>query len=295
MVECLKRLKIGEVKKAVMKNFTTYKVGGKVLALVYPNDIKSLRKLIKYLESNKIKYKVIGNGSNLIFSDKGYNGVIIKLSCFKEYKSKGNLFTVGAGYNLIGFSLKVSNLGYKGLEFVTGIPGTIGGAVFTNAGAYNEDISKHLVSIKVLTPEFKIKTLKNKDLNFSYRNSFLKENPKYICLNATFKLNRGNKEEILNLIEDRRKRRILSQPLEYPSAGSVFRNPNGLYAGKLIEDLGYKGKYINEAYVSEKHANFIINKGNAKSVDIKRLICTIKKDVRKKYKIDLILEQEIVN
>ena len=185
-------------------------------------------------------------------------------------------------------------MGYTGLEFATGIPGSVGGAVYMNAGAYKSDIGYVLKSAKVITPDLKIKELTNYDLDFHYRTSFLQKNPGYICISATFILSKGNADEIMQLIEDRRKRRLESQPLEYPSAGSVFRNPEGDYAGRLIEEIGFKGKKIGGAMVSEKHANFIINYDNATGRDIVELIETIKKEIKEKYNIDLKVEQEIV-
>ena len=180
------------------------------------------------------------------------------------------------------------------MEFATGIPGTVGGAIFNNAGAYKSDMGYIVESIMVLTPNLEIKKMYNKELKFHYRTSFLKENPGYICLSANIVLKHGKKEEILNVIEDRKQRRFMTQPLEYPSAGSVFRNPEGNYAGKLIEDIGYKGKRLGGAKVSEKHANFIINENNATGKDIVKLIDEIKTKVNEQYNIDLILEQEIV-
>ena len=149
-------------------------------------------------------------------------------------------------------------------------------------------------SLKVLTPSLEIKIMENKELDYHYRTSFFEKNPEYIILEANIQLKKGNKQEILEIVEDRKKRRISSQPLEYPSAGSVFRNPTNNYAGKLIEDIGYKGKQKNDAMVSEKHANFIINKGNASGRDIIELINEIKEKVKQTYDIDLYLEQEIV-
>ena len=176
----------------------------------------------------------------------------------------------------------------------TGIPGTIGGAIFMNAGAYNSDMGYITKSIKVLTPDLKVKTMYNHELQFHYRTSFLKTHPNYICLEAKIALKKGKKEAIMALIDERKKRRLASQPLEFPSAGSVFRNPPDNFAGKLIEDLGYKGKGIGKAQVSPKHANFIVNTGGAKGEDIKKLIRQIQKDVKEEYNIDLILEQEFV-
>ena len=296
MIEALKKLKIGKIiKNPKMSEYTTYKVGGKALAVVYPDNTDKLIKLLDYLHKEKIKYKILGNGSNLIFSDDTYEGVIIKLDEFNNLEIKNNIVTVGAGYNLIKLSLKVARLGLAGLEFASGIPGTVGGAVYMNAGAYKSDMGYVVREVKVLTPDLKIKTLYNKDMNFHYRSSFLQENPGFICLEAKIVLRKGDPDAILEVIKERKQRRIITQPLEYPSAGSVFRNPSNDFAGRLIEELGYKGKHIGGAYVSEKHANFIINKDNAKASDIRKLITEIKEKVKEKYNIDLIVEQEFVD
>lgn len=293
LVKDLKKLKCGKVETIMLKNYTTYKVGGKAIMIV-PEDTKKLIKVIKYLNDNKIQFKILGNGSNLIFGSDGYDGVIIKLSEFKNLKISGTTVTVGAGYNLIRLSNKMCNLGLVGLDFATGIPGMVGGAVYMNAGAYKSDMGYVVKSIKVLTPTLEVKTMYNCELDFHYRTSFLQKNKGYICLEATIQLRRGDRTLILEVIKDRKKRRLESQPLEYPSAGSVFRNPEGDYAGRLIEEIGYKGKSIGGAKVSEKHANFIINTGNATGEDIKKLIAEIKNKVKEKYNIDLKVEQEIV-
>lgn len=295
MIEKIKKLKIGKIiENPIMKKYTTYKVGGEALAIVYPDDVNSLIKLLKYLNENNIKYKVLGNGSNVIFKDELYDGIIINLSKLDKFEVNDTVITVGAGYNLTKLSLKVARLGLTGLEFASGIPGTVGGAVYMNAGAYKSDMGYVVSEVKVLTPELEIKTIYNRDMNFHYRTSFLKQNSGYICLEAKIVLKKGNKDEILALLEDRKQRRLMSQPLEYPSAGSVFRNPNNDFAGRLIEEIGYKGKNVGGAYVSEKHANFIVNKDNATANDIKTLINEIKEKVKEKYDIELILEQEIV-
>ena len=295
MIEKIKKLKVGKViVNPKMSNYTTYKVGGNALAIVYPNNISNLIKLIKFLKENQIKFKILGNGSNLIFNDEGYDGVLIKLSEFDKLEINDTIVNVGAGYNLTKLSLKTARMGLSGLEFAAGIPGTIGGAVFMNAGAYKMDMGYIVSEIKVLTPDFLIKTLYNRDLNFHYRSSFLQENIDYICLEAQLILKKGNVNNIMEIIADRKQRRLLTQPLEYPSAGSVFRNPENDYAGRLIEELGYKGKNIGGAYVSEKHANFIINKNNATASDVKNLIYEIKKQVKDVYGIELKIEQEFV-
>ncbi len=296
MIEKLKKLKVGKVvNNPKMSDYTTYKVGGNALALVYPNDVDDLIKLINYLKENKIKFKILGNGSNLIFSDETYEGVLIKLSEFNNLEINDTVVTVGSGYNLVKLSLKTARMGLSGLEFAAGIPGTIGGAVFMNAGAYKMDMSYIVSEVKVLTPDMRVKTLYNKDLDFHYRSSFLQKNKDYICLEAKLVLKHGDVDKIMEVIADRKQRRLLTQPLEYPSAGSVFRNPENDYAGRLIEELGYKGKNIGGAYVSEKHANFIINKDHATASDIRNLINEIKDKVKEKYGIELIVEQEFVD
>lgn len=288
-------LEIGQVLKDVnIKEYTTYKAGGIATGLVIPNDLECLIELLKFLKKNNIKHKILGRGSNLIFNDAGYDGILIKLDNFNNLDVKGNEITVGAGYPLIKLATRLSRMGYTGLEFATGIPGTVGGAIFMNAGAYKSDMGYIVKSVKVLTPDYRIKEMTNYDMDFHYRTSFLQKNPEYVCLETTLILKKGNQEEIMQLIEDRRKRRVESQPLEYPSAGSVFRNPEGDYAGRLIEEIGYKGYRIGDAEVSMKHANFIINVGSAKGEDIKKLILEIKSKVKEKYDIDLKVEQEFV-
>ena len=295
IVNDIKKLHVGKViTNVLMKDYTTYKVGGKVICMVYPEDEESLIKLMHYLKENKVKYKIIGNGSNVIFNNSNYDGVIVKLDNFNNLKIINNTIIVGAGYMLNKLALRVSRLGFTGMEFATGIPGTVGGAVFMNAGAYKSDMGYILRSVKVLTPNLNIITMYNKELDFHYRSSYFQNNPGYICLEATIVLRKGNPDEIMELINSRKQRRLESQPLEYPSAGSVFRNPEGDFAGRLIEEIGYKGKKLGGAQVSEKHANFIINSGNATGEEIKELITDIQKKIKKKYKIDLKVEQEFV-
>ena len=294
-IKDIKNLDVGKViENYYLKDHTTYKVGGKAICAVVPDDEESLIVLLKYLKNNNIKYKILGNGSNVIFNDSGYNGVIIKLDNFSDLKIINNKVIVGAGYPFNKLAIRLSRLGFTGLEFAAGIPGTVGGAVYMNAGAYKSDIGYVLTSIKVLTPDYKIKTMYNKDLEFHYRMSFLQKNKDYICLEATITLIKGNQEEIMELIDTRKKRRVETQPLEYPSAGSVFRNPEGDFAGRLIEEIGYKGKSIGGAKVSEKHANFIINTGKATGEEIKQLISEIKEKVKEKYNIELKVEQEFI-
>jgi len=292
----LKKMDLGKiVTDASLKEYTTYKIGGIAKVIIYPKNIECLVKLIKKLKANCIKHMILGNGSNVLFSDNIYDGVIIKLDELNNIEFRGNKVIVGAGAPLMKVAYQSIRRGFSGLEFATGIPGTIGGAVYMNAGAYKSDMGYVVSKIKVLTPKMTVITMVNRELDFHYRTSFLKKNKGYICLEATIELKKGNKEEIETLVRDRKKRRLESQPLEYPSAGSVFRNPTDMFAGKLIEDLGYKGLIKGGAKISEKHANFIVNFNKAKASDVKELIDFIKEAVQDKYGVDLVCEQELIN
>ena len=296
MVEYIEKNNIGKyLENESVSKHTTYRVGGKAKLFVYPKSREKLILLIKKLKSDNIKYKVLGNGSNTLFSDNEYDGVIIKLDAFNTIKYFRTTVKAEAGVSLIRLSNQTVKRGLAGLEFATGIPGTVGGAIFMNAGAYKSDMGYVTKSIQVLTPNLEIITMTNKELNFHYRTSFLQKHTDYICLEATFQLRKNDKDLLQEIVDDRRKRRIESQPLDYPSAGSVFRNPENQFAGKLIEDLGLKGHTIGGAKISEKHANFIINYNNASGKDIKELIELVKKEVKEKYNIDLKCEQEMVN
>ena len=281
-----------EIDNALTKDYTTYKLSGTIKKIIFPDSICQLLKLLEYLKINQIKYMVAGFGSNLVFI-KDYDGVVIKLDKLNELKIDGNLVTVGAGYNLMKLSIKTAKLGLSGLEFASGIPATVGGAIYMNAGAYKSDMSEIVKEITVIDDNLELKKITNKELNFGYRTSLLKEK-KYICVSAMLELQPGDKDEILKLIKERKERRLKSQPLEFPSAGSVFRNPEGDYAGRLIEELGFKGKKVGDAMVSEKHANFIVNVGNASGEDVKKLIIEIQNKVKEVYGIKLIVEQEFI-
>ena len=296
IVKFIKKNDIGKVKENVsLSNYTTYKVGGTAKVLVYPKNIEKLILLLKELKSSNVKHKVLGFGSNLIFSDDVYDGVIIKLDSFDDLKIDDTVITVGAGYSLVKLSYACLKEGLTGLEFASGIPGTIGGAVFMNAGAYKSDMASVVSEVKVLTPNLEIKTLYNQDLDYKYRSSYLKHNPDYISLEVKIVLRHGDKKEIKDLMERRRQKRLMMQPLEYPSAGSVFRNPDNDFAGRLIEECNLKGYSIGGAKVSEKHANFIINYNKAKARDVKDLIYYVHDKVKEETGVDLKIEQEFVN
>lgn len=291
----VKKNKLGKLlEEFSLKGYNTYNVNGKARYIVYPNDVEGLKGIVRYLKENNLKYQVLGYGSNVIFYNKYYDGVIIKLDLFNNLEIKNNKVIVGSGYSLIKVALKTAKLGLTGLEFASGIPGSVGGAVVMNAGAYKSDMGYVVQKVKVLTPDLEVKTLYNKDLNYHYRTSFLKENKDYIVLEATLSLKHGKKEAIMDLIKTRKEKRFASQPLEYPSAGSVFRNPKDMYAGELIEKSNLKKTNINGAEVSEKHANFIINKGKCSGKDIADLIELVQRKVKEDHGVDLILEQEII-
>ena len=242
-----------------------------------------------------MKYMILGNGSNTIFSSKEYDGVIINLSNLNSMKIEGDKIDVEAGYQLIKLSMDALNNGLSGLEFAAGIPGNIGGAIFMNAGAYKSDMSNLVETVTFLDENLELKTLPKEELDFTYRKSLFQKN-NYIIISTVLNLTPGNKDDIKALMDKRKQRRIESQPLEYPSAGSVFRNPSEeIFAGKLIEDLGLKGYTIGGAQISEKHANFIINIGNATGEDIKALIDLVKSKVKEEYNIDLHVEQRFIN
>ena len=296
IISYIKKNNIGSYKTDVLlSSYTTYKVGGVCKLLVYPKNTDKLILLVRKLKEDNIKYKVIGNGSNLIFSDKLYDGVIIKLDSFDKVKIKDTIIEADAGVSLVKLSYLALKEGLSGLEFASGIPATVGGAVFMNAGAYKSDMGYIVSEVKVLDPALNIKTLYNSDMHFKYRSSFLQKNRDYICLSAKLVLKNGNKKEIKELMESRRQKRLLTQPLEYPSAGSVFRNPIDNFAGKLIEDCNLKGKEIGGAKVSLNNANFIINNNNAKASDIRDLIMYVHDKVKEETKYDLKIEQEFVN
>jgi len=287
-------LNINYKENVSLKNYNTYKIDTTCSYLVLPKDEEELINIIKKTKELNIKYFVLGNGSNIILSMKHYNGIVIKLDKLNKVIYKENIVTAGAGCSLIKLALDTINKGLSGLEFASGIPGCVGASTAMNAGAYNSDMSQVVKNVTVLTDEYEIKTLNNKELEYTYRDSFLKQNKNYIVLSTTFELTKGNIELMKEQVEERRKKRVASQPLNMPNAGSVFRNPENMYAGELIEKMNLKGYSINDAEVSTKHANFIVNKGNATGEDIIKLINKIQKEIKENYNVKLKLEQIII-
>ncbi len=278
-----------KISNALIKDYTTYKLAGVVKAIYFPDDISELKELLKNLQG---KYKVIGNGSNLIISSK-YDGVLIKLEKFDKLSIDGTMVRAGCGYNLSKLSSECMKRGLSGLEFAFGIPATIGGAVCQNAGAYGKQMASVVQGVNVLDENYNILYLSLDDLKLGYRDSIFKHR-KLICLEVFLKLKEGNILDIKEKMVSNSLLRREKQPLEYPSAGSVFRNPPLMSAGKLIEDAGLKGTKVGDAMVSLKHANFIVNLGKAKGEDVIELINLIKKTVYEKTGVLLECEQEII-
>ena len=276
-----------------LKKYNTYRLDVKCGYLIYPGTVEELTNLFKYLKENNINYFILGGGSNIILA-KPYFDVVIKLDKLNNIKIKENIVTAEAGVSLIYLANLCMNNNLNGLAFAGGIPGMVGASTAMNAGAYKEDMASIVKEVKVVTPELEVIRLTNKDLNYSYRNSFLKEHKDYICTEVTLEMSYLDKDKIKETMTSRKKRRIDTQPLDKPSAGSVFRNPEGLSAGKLIEDAGLKGYKIGGAEISTKHANFIVNTGDTTYEDILELIDYTKKKIKEIYNIDLILEQEII-
>lgn len=272
--------------------FNTYKLNciAKIVANV--KTIDELKNILNILNKENEKYLVLGGASNVILP-KYYDGVVIKLIGFNKMTNDNGKIYVEANYMLNKLSMELSKEGYTGLEWASGIPGSIGGSIYNNAGAYKFEIKDVLTKVTVLEND-EIKELTLEEMKFAYRTSIFKENKNMIILSCEMKLEKSNVEEIMATINERKEKRLQSQPLDMPSCGSVFRNPEGLVAGKLIDDLGLKGYKIGGAKISEKHANFIVNDGNATYEDIISLIDFIKEKIKKEYNIDLILEQEII-
>lgn len=281
-----------------LKKITTFRIGGFAKYYIQPKNEIALIETIKILNENKIKYTIFGKGSNYLCSDEYFDGAIISLSlhmkdCFFE---EDNTVVVQAGASIIYLAHVAMNHSLSGLEFASGIPATVGGAVYMNAGAYKSSMQDIVVSVKVLdTTANEIFWLHMDDLKFSYRHSIFHEKPNYIIMAVKMKLIPGNKEEISELMNKRKERRLASQPLDLPSAGSVFRNVDSLAAWKLIEDSGLRGYRIGGAQISDKHANFIVNVDNAKAKDVDDLITTVQEKVKEKFGVDLVTEVEKFN
>ena len=255
-----------------MKKHTTFRVGGPARALVEPGSAEDVKSVVEFCKSEQIPYYIVGNGSNLLVGDKGFRGAIIQLyKSMGTFQVEGNQITAQAGCSLAQIANAALDAALTGFEFAAGIPGTLGGAVVMNAGAYGGEMKDVLTSVRVMTEEGEIMELPAEELGLGYRTSIIPEK-RYIVLGAVISLTEGKKEEIKAQMDDLRQKRVSKQPLEYPSAGSTFKRPEGYFAGKLIQDSGLKGFTVGGAQVSEKHSGFVINKGNATAADVMELI-----------------------
>ncbi len=276
----------------LMSGHTTFRIGGMADVFVSIINDHELTSLIKFLKSKDVPFFIIGKGSNLLVSDRGYRGIIIEIGAnYSGIHMLGNDIVAKAGTSMSKLSHFAMENGYTGLEFASGIPGTVGGGIIMNAGAYGGEMRQVVSRVRVLTPDGEIKMMSNEEMEFEYRNSKAKKEG-YIVLQAELRLNKGNPEVIDGIMRDLSAKRREKQPLEYPSAGSTFKRPEGFFAGKLISDAGLKGYSVGGAQVSEKHAGFLINKDHASANDMNKLICQVRDKVLEMYQVEL--EPEVI-
>lgn len=276
-----------------LSQYVNFKVGGPADILLKPKSKEQLLESIKVCMDNNIPFYVIGNGSNLLVLDGGFRGVVILLTDINNITIDGDRVIAECGAMLKSVSDKAVASSLTGFEFACGIPGTVGGAVFMNAGAYDGCMSDIIESADVINEKGEFLTLTNEELDLGYRSSIVMKRG-YVVLSATFKLTKGETKTISDLVKDLTLKRESKQPLEYPSAGSTFKRPEGYFAGKLIQDAGLKGFSIGGATVSEKHSGFVINKGGATAKDILDLIKYIQDEVKKQFGVELHTEVRII-
>ncbi len=270
-----------------MSKHTTFRTGGPADLFVKVPDRETLQKLLKFLKSESEPYFVLGNGSNLLVSDAGYRGVVLQMAeSFTEIRVDGNRIEAGAGASLAKIASVAREHGLAGLEFASGIPGSLGGALLMNAGAYGSEMRNVTELVEVMTPRGEVRMFSGEGMEFGYRTSFLKGG-KSLILSAILRLSPDDGASIQERMDDLNQKRRDKQPLEYPSAGSTFKRPEGQFAGKLIEDAGLKGFTVGGAQVSEKHAGFVINKGEATSRDIYDLIQEVQERVQEETGVEL--------
>lgn len=275
-----------------MKKHTTFQVGGNADCLILIEKEEEFVSLIRYLNQIEIPYLVLGNGSNLLVSDDGFRGVVLKTKgSFSEITVDGEQITAQAGVLLSQVAKAAYEQGLTGLEFAAGIPGTVGGAVVMNAGAYGGEMSQVVSQVQVIDKSGEILTMDNSSMEFGYRKSAIKNHP-FVVMQVTFQLQKGDKEQIKAKMDELASARREKQPLEFPSAGSTFKRPEGYFAGKLIMDAGFRGYTLGGAQVSEKHCGFVINKGNATAQDISDLMKEVSDGVYEKFNVRL--EPEVI-
>ncbi len=270
-----------------MRKYTTFRIGGPADYLVSVCDMREVKDVVAVCKAEHVPYYIVGNGSNLLVSDKGYRGVIIRI--FKdmaEIEVRENRIVAKAGALLSQIAAKALEAGLTGFEFAAGIPGTLGGACRMNAGAYGGEMKDVLEEVVVLDDQGEIRCLSAGELELGYRTSVIAKKG-YTALEATISLKKGEKEKIKEYMEELREKRVSKQPLEYPSAGSTFKRPEGYFAGKLIQDAGLKGFSVGDAQVSEKHCGFVINKGNASAAEVHELMRQVSDKVEEKFGVRL--------
>lgn len=276
----------------MMNKHTSFRVGGPAKVFLTVHSEEKLRNILLALKRHELPYFVLGNGSNLLVSDEGYDGVMVYLGEeFSEVEITGTQMRAKAAALLGKVARKAMEEGLAGLEFAAGIPGSLGGGVVMNAGAYGGELSQVVTKVKAMNPNGEIIELEKEQLLLGYRTSIFKINP-FVILEVFMELQKGNKEEILAKIKEYTKARVEKQPLEYPSAGSTFKRPEGYFAGKLIMDAGLRGYRVGDAQVSEKHCGFVINRGNATATEIKTLMENVAKKVKEEFGVDL--EAEVI-
>lgn len=275
-----------------MSRHTTFRVGGNAKCLIRITDKEQLIKLVPLLHKTGQEYFILGNGSNLLAGDRGYSGIIVKLdSNMGSITAEGERIRASAGSLLSGAAAFARDNALAGLEFAAGIPGTVGGAVVMNAGAYGGEMKQIVEAVEVMNRDGEILVLDNDTMEFGYRTSVIKNRP-FIILETVFRLRQDSKEEISKRMEELAARRREKQPLEYASAGSTFKRPEGYYAGKLVMDAGLRGFRIGGAQVSEKHCGFIINTGNATAADVREVIEEVQQRVKDAFGVSL--EREVI-
>ncbi|MBS4211937.1 UDP-N-acetylmuramate dehydrogenase [Neobacillus rhizophilus] len=299
MVEAVKELQelnIGKVKiNEPLAHHTTIKIGGPADILIEPSSVENLQKVMEVIRNHHLNWRAIGRGSNLLVSDKGIEGVVLKLgNGIDSLEINGTEITVGGGHSLVSLSTLISKKGLSGLEFASGIPGSVGGAVYMNAGAHGSDISRVLTKAHILFLDGSMEWLSNDELEFSYRTSILQNKRPGIVVEAVFQLEAGERNSIVAQMQKNKDYRKETQPWNFPCAGSIFRNPLPNYAGKLIEVAGLKGFSIGGAKISEMHGNFIVNAGNATAGDVLALIQHVKDTIYNLYQIKMETEVEII-
>ena len=277
-----------------MKNHTTFRIGGPADALALPKTPEEVAEVVHFCHEHAQPYYVLGNGSNLLVSDEGYRGLVLQLyRNFNDIQVNGETITVQSGAMLAAVARTAYQTGLTGLEFASGIPGTIGGAVVMNAGAYGGEMKNVLKEVTVLTKEGEVLVIPAKALELGYRTSVIPKNG-WIVLGAVLQLKKGDQEQILARMEELKEQRITKQPLDLPSAGSTFKRPEGYFAGKLIQDAGLMGYSVGGAMVSDKHAGFVVNKGGATAKDVLDLIKYVQDTVEEKFGVKLEPEVRLI-